>query len=52
MKQKVGARGDLTGKHDTRFLTHVYYKLNARKEPSEIETHVQDDRADDAKGRV
>ena len=47
MKQKVGARGGLTDKHDIRFLIHLYYKLNA-KEPSEIETHVQDDRTDDA----
>jgi hypothetical protein len=50
MKEKVGAH--VTDKHDTRFLTHVYYKLNVKKEPSEIETLVQDDQADDAKGQV
>jgi hypothetical protein len=49
MMQKVGAHGDLTDRHDIKFLIHVYYKWNVKKEPSEIETHVQDDRADDAK---
>jgi hypothetical protein len=52
MKKKVGAHGDLTDKRDIKFLTRVYYKRNAKKEPAEIETLVQDDQADDAKGQV
>ena len=51
MKQKGGAHGGLTDKHDTRFLTHFYYKLNVKKVPSELETHDQDDQASDAIAR-
>jgi hypothetical protein len=51
IEQKEGARGDVTDKHDTMFLTHFYYKLNVRKMLSEIDTHDQDDQVGDAKAQ-
>ena len=51
IEQKEGARGDLTDKHDTMFLTHFYYKPNVKKMPSGRETHGQDDQVGNAKAQ-